>query len=297
MTKKTCIITGANSGIGKAAAVRIARTGIHTVLACRSRAKGEAALHEVRTASGSEDVELMIVDMALQASVRDFATDFLARHTRLDILINNAAIFDITQKAPITTKEGIESIWATNHLGPVLLTSQLWSALKGSDQGRVITIGSKGLLAKPFLKVDLDDPEFRSRTFRVADAYYQSKLAQLMFCSWLAERGKKHSITSNAIRVPAVRVDLAKYAKLPKLMKKLYELKQKSALSPDEMALCYASLATDERFSKTSGEYFDEKVQPAAFPKATRERWSIAKAMALTLRAIGLAEDDSVTFT
>lgn len=296
MDKKVCIITGANSGIGKAAAVRIARSGIHTVLACRNRAKGEEALRNVRMASGSQDVELMIVDMARQASVRDFASAFLARHERLDILINNAAIFDITQRSPVYTDDGIESVWATNHLGPVLLTSQLWDALKRSEQGRVITIGSKGLLAKPFLKVDQEDPEFRARPFRVADAYYQSKLAQLMFCSWLAERGRKHAITSNAIRVPAVQVDLAKYADLPKLMTKLYELKRKRALSPEEMAACYASVATDDQHRQTTSTYFDEEVRPVSLPKAARPGQSIHRVMDLTLRSVGLTGTNRQAF-
>ena len=296
MDKKICIITGANSGIGKAAAIRIARGGTHTVLACRSQAKGEAALHEVKAASESQDVELMIVDMARQSSVRDFVNAFLAKHDRLDILINNAAIFDITQRSAIYTDEGIESVWATNHLGPVLLTSQLWDALKRSEQGRVITVGSKGLLAKPFLKVDLGDPEFRKRPFRITNAYYQSKLAQLMFCSWLADHGRKHAITSNAIRVPAVQVDLAKYADLPKLMKKLYELKRRSALSPEEMAACYASVATDTQLRHTTGVYFDEKVQPVAMPRAERQAQATEQVLALTLRAIGLDAGDSQVF-
>ena len=296
MDKKICIITGANSGIGKAAATRIARGGVYTVLACRSQTKGEAALREVKAASESRDVELMIVDMAQQASVRDFANAFLAKHDRLDILINNAAIFDITQRSAVFTDEGIESVWATNHLGPVLLTSRLWNGLKRSEQGRVITVGSKGLLAKPFLKVSLEDPEFRTRPFRVANAYYQSKLAQLMFCSWLADRGRKHVITSNAIRVPAVQVDLAKYADLPNLMKKLYDLKRKSALSPEEMAACYASVATDTQLAHTTGVYFDETVRPVATPRAVRQSEMIDRVMALTLQSTGLDAGDSQAF-
>jgi len=72
----------------------------------------------------------------------------------------------------------------------------MWDALKNSSQGRVLTIASKGLIAKPFLKVDLEDPEFRSRPFSVENAYYQSKLAQIIFTLWLAEKGREENIPS-----------------------------------------------------------------------------------------------------
>ncbi len=75
-------------------------------------------------------------------------------------------------------------MWATNHLGPVLLTKLLLDAVKNSEQGRIITIASKGLKAKPFLKVDLEDPEFRKKKFSLVDAYYQSKRAQVMYTYW-----------------------------------------------------------------------------------------------------------------
>ncbi len=188
MTQKTCMITGANAGIGKAAAIQIAQQGVHVILACRNRKKGEAALEEVRAKAGSDAVELMIVDMSRQASIHEVADAFLRRHDTLDILIHNAAIFDITQKEVAYTNEGIETVWATNHLGPVLLTERQGNALGNSKQGRVITIASKGLMAKPFLQVDLDDPEFRKKSFSIENAYYQSKLAQIIFTRWLSEQ-------------------------------------------------------------------------------------------------------------
>jgi NAD(P)-dependent dehydrogenase (short-subunit alcohol dehydrogenase family) len=98
----------------------------------------------------------------------------------LDVLIHNAATFDIRQKERVLTEEGIEKVWATNHVGPVLLTDLLLPAVKRSEQGRIITISSKGLISYPFLRVDLADAEFARRKFSVQKAYYQSKLAQVM---------------------------------------------------------------------------------------------------------------------
>lgn len=287
--QKVIMITGANSGIGKAAAVQMARQGHHIILVCRNRQKGEKALDDVKAQTKSDSVELMIVDMSSQASVRAMSAEFLRRHEVLDVLIHNAAIFDITQKEPVFTDENIESVWATNHVGPVLMTECLWPALENSSQGRVITIASKGLIAKPFLKVDLDDPEFKKRPFSVEKAYYQSKQAQIMYTFWLSERGqtaqgRKANITANCIRVPAVRVDIGKYGNLPGFMKKLYAIKSRFSLSPEEMAETYTYLATSDEVSAVTGSYFDEhrkEVQPA---KYTRQPQQIEAVMELTMR-------------
>ena len=124
-TMRTCLITGANSGIGKASAIQIAEKGYRVVMACRNRGRGEAALEEIKEQSGRDSVDLMIVDMSLQGSVRDLAKRYTNSYEALDVLIQIAAIFDITKKEKVLIEEGIESIWATNYLGPVLLTEHL----------------------------------------------------------------------------------------------------------------------------------------------------------------------------
>ena len=284
MKQKICMITGANSGIGKAAAIKIAQQGHHTIMACRNQEKGAAALREVKAASGNDAVELMIVDMSLQSSIRDLSDAFLSKFEHLDVLIHNAAIFDITQKQATYTAEGIESVWATNHLGPVLLTQLLWDALVNSSHGRVITIASKGLMAKPFLKVDLEDPEFKEKPFSIENAYYQSKLAQIMYTYWLAEQGRDDQVTANCIRVPAVSVDIAKFSGLPTILKKVYAFKSKFSLSPEGMASGYAYLATAVELNSVTGIYFDEKMKPVKPGKYAQQDQEIENVMNLTMK-------------
>jgi NAD(P)-dependent dehydrogenase (short-subunit alcohol dehydrogenase family) len=180
MNAKVCLITGANAGIGKAASVKMLQKGYHVVMACRSAERGRYALEEVKKQSGSEAAELLVMDMSLQSSICEAVQEFRAKHNALDVLISNAAAFDITQKTAIKTSEGIESVWATNHIGPVLLIDKMLDLLRNSEQGRIITVASQGLIMHPLLKVDLDDPEFKKRHYSVSKAYYQSKLAQVI---------------------------------------------------------------------------------------------------------------------
>lgn len=286
MGKKICLITGANSGIGKAAAIQISQEGYHVIIACRNRLRGEFALKEIKEKSKSEDVELMIVDMSLQSSIRNFAIAFLGKYDCLDVLIHNAALFDISEKNPVITKDGIESVWATNHIGPVLLTELLMEPLKNSHQGRVITISSKGLLTFPFLKVDLADPEFRSHKFSVVKAYYQAKLAQVMYTYWLAGKLGDTGITANSIRVTNVKIDIRRYPNISKVAKFMYSIKSRFSLSAEEMAKAYTYLATSDEVCKTTGKYFDESNKCVSSSKYSRNSQNIDKVMALTMKYI-----------
>ena len=259
MNKKICIITGANSGIGKAAAVQIMQKGYHVVLACRDQERGEKARTEINQLAGDNSSELMLVDMSLQSSIHTFSKAFLSKYSTLDVLIHNAAAFDVTRKDPTFTEEGFESIWATNHIGPVLLTDLLIEALKSSEQGRIITIASKGLIVYPNLKIDLDDPEYRTRKFSVSKAYYQSKLAQVMYTYWLEEQLSGTAVTANCIRVTNVKIDIEnRYPDASRLSKFMYRIKSSFSISPEEMAETYTYLAVSPEVRETSGKYIDD---------------------------------------
>jgi NAD(P)-dependent dehydrogenase (short-subunit alcohol dehydrogenase family) len=257
LTGKVVVITGANSGIGKAAAVQLAETGAYVVMACRSLERGAIALDEVISRSGSESVELLQVDMSSQESIQEFVKAFLHRHQHLDVLIHNAANFDLTLKAPVLTAEGVETIFATNHVGVFLLTSLLLDVLKDSSPSRVITVASKGLVVYPNLDIELDNLN-GERDFSPQHAYYHSKLAQVMYTYDLAERLADTGVTVNCVRVGNVALADDRLGNIPGFLKKLYALKKKMALSPERMARTYLYLAADPALEDVSGGYWDE---------------------------------------
>lgn len=296
MAEKLCVITGGNSGIGKAAAIQIASAKVagdnyRVIIACRNRERGEFALEDIREQSRSDSVELMIVDMSSFSSIESFAQNFLAKYKTLDVLIHNAAAFDVTKEEPTYTEEGIECIWTTNHLGPVFMTDLLLASLKASEQGRVITVSSKGLVVYPFLKVDLEDPEFRRRKFSVQKAYYQSKLAQVMYTYWLAQALSDTTVTVNSIRVTNVKIDIeSRYPDASSLSKFMYSIKSSFSISPEKMAETYTYLATSPEVKKTTGKYFDDPKHIVGSSGYSRNKDNIAAVMDLTQRYIQQAK-------
>jgi NAD(P)-dependent dehydrogenase (short-subunit alcohol dehydrogenase family) len=271
---KTILITGANSGIGKAAALQLASGGANVVMACRSLERGRQAQQEIIQATGSQDVELLEMDLASQASIRKAAGQFLAMHERLDVLIHNAANFDHTLKKASLTGDGVETIFATNHIGPFLLTHLLLDALKRSAPSRIITVASKGLITYPFLNIEFDNLN-GERFFNTQHAYYHSKLAQVIFTYDLAERLKDSGVTVNCVRVTNVAIPDERLTHLPRWMLKIYQLKRGMAISPERQAETYVYLAADPEVEKVTGGYWDENNRQVQSNKNSynRETW------------------------
>jgi len=281
MDKKVCIITGANSGIGKQAAIQIANEGAHVIMACRSVERGRKALADIQNKMTRGTAELIIVDMASQHSIRSFADEVNRKFPKVDVLIHNAADFNITRKQAEYSHEGIESVWAANHVGPALLTDLLLDALKRNGDGRVITISSKGLLVKFSTKVDLNDPEFKKRRYSVTDAYYQSKRAQEMYTLWLANRLMGTSVTVNCIRVTNVKIDISRYPDLSAFMRFMYSIKSKKSISAEQMARTYTYLALSDDVKGISGKCFDENNREVKMNSYTSDQANIEAVMAL----------------
>src|SRR5262249_10251540 len=135
MNGKTCMITGATSGIGRAAATELARLGARLLLVCRDRAKGEAALREIEQQTGNRAVQLLGADLSSQQSIRQLAGEFLATQQPLHVLVNNAGVVNLHRTLTI---DGIEEVFAVNHLGYFLLTNLLLDRLKASAPARIV---------------------------------------------------------------------------------------------------------------------------------------------------------------
>ncbi len=286
MNKKICIITGANAGIGYESVKQLLQEDCHVIMACRNENRGKEAYEKIKKELPDSSLDLCLVDMGEQSSIRKFSENLYVKYNRIDLIIHNAAVFNITQKEPILTKEGIENVWAINHLGPVLLDSLILDLLKKSNNGRIITISSQGLLAKPFLKIDLDDPEFKNKKYNIVNAYYQSKRAQVMYTYWLADQLKDTNITVYSIRVTAVKIDINRHSELSTFMKWVYKQKAKKSISASEMAKTYNYVALSDELSNQSGLYFNERNKKVKSNSYTYRIENINNLMELTKKYI-----------
>jgi protochlorophyllide reductase len=178
---KSVVITGANSGLGLAAATVMAKHGARVLMACRNAAKAEAAADEVRkTATGP--VELISLDLSSLASVEKCASELRANEQSLDLLVNNAGLMAIDEAR---TEDGFEMQYGVNHLGHFALTAKLFPLLAATPGARIVNHSSFGHRAG---RLRLDDLFFEQRGYSRWLAYFQSKLANLLFSSELHRR-------------------------------------------------------------------------------------------------------------
>lgn len=194
LTGKVIVVTGANSGIGKETAVALAAMGATVVMTARIRAKGTAALAEVRRRARSDRVELGDLDLSSFTSIRTFAAWLLDRHDRLDVLVNNAGLITDTRRE---TAEGFEEMFGVNHLGHFLLTDLLQARLVASAPARVVVLTSVAhrLAITGLNRADLQG----TQTFEGFTNYSQSKLANAQFALVLARRFDGTGVTVNAV--------------------------------------------------------------------------------------------------
>ncbi len=189
---KRVLITGANSGIGYHAALKLARRGATIMLACRNRQKGEDALDRLQTEAPSAHTELVLLDLASLKDVREFAARELALRRPLHILINNAGVMAPPQR--LETADGFELQFGTNVLAHFALTGLLMPALEqaaaeSSEPPRVVTIAS---IAHKRGVLDFEDLQ-STKNYSPMKSYAQSKLADLMFAFELDRRLRRAS--------------------------------------------------------------------------------------------------------
>lgn len=182
LSGKVFLVTGANSGLGKSTATTLARKGGKVYMLCRNQERGEEARKEIIKETGNEDVHLEVVDISLQSSIRSFAKRFEDSGERCDVLINNAGVL-LSERSE--TSEGIETTFATNTLGPFLLTNLMMPTLEKSAPSRVIIVSSGGALTQ---KMDLSDPQFTRGKWDGSRAYSQTKREEIYLTEEFAKR-------------------------------------------------------------------------------------------------------------
>src|SRR2546427_6459967 len=191
MKDKIVMITGANSGIGKAASLALANMGATVVMAARNKERGEAARVEIIRESGNSSVDLLIADLSSLESVRQLAIEFQKKYSKLHVLINNAGLFN--QRRNVTT-DGYENTFATNYLASFLLTNLQLPILKASAPSRIINVSSVGHYNG---HINFDDLNLE-KEYGGGKGYGQTKLAPVLFTHELAKKLQGNPGTGNS---------------------------------------------------------------------------------------------------
>lgn len=193
MNSKTILISGANSGLGFEAARQLAKQGHEIILLCRNIEKGEQAVKDIRAFSGNSKIHLYAANLAVQKSVEQVAEQIKKDFSKLDVLLNNAggvfSKFELSQ-------DGIEMTIANNHFNYFWLTYYLFDLLKKGTDARIVNVASDSHYQAKTIDIE---SFYKKKSYFVLKAYEQSKLANVLFTYYLAEKAKPFNITVNAL--------------------------------------------------------------------------------------------------
>ena len=245
MSAGTVLITGATRGIGFFTALGMAQRDYEVVVVGRDRAKTAAALTALRERFPAGSFEGAEADLSSQADVRRLALDVRARFPRLSVLINNAGLFSAKR---VLTVDGVELVFAVNHLAPFLLTNSLVDVLAANAPARIVNVNSSSHLRGG---ADVADPA-KAEGYDMRGAYSRSKLANLLFTKELARR-LEPGLTVNALHPGLVRTGIGSIGGVVTLGWKAMTL---FALSPERGAQTSLFVATSPEIANVSGAYF-----------------------------------------
>lgn len=276
MRDKTCVVTGASSGIGKETAVALAAKGARVAIVCRPGAKADAALAEIRRrASGGGEVVPFSADFSSQREIRRVAAELDASLPRVDVLVNNAGLI-VSERA--LTEDGRETTFAVNHLGYFLLTDLLRPKLEASAPARVVNVASEAHRSGHLDFENLDG----ERSFGGWDAYCRSKLANVLFTYELARRLDGTGVTANCLHPGVVGTNFAHSG--PWYAKIAFAVMKPFLRSPAKGAATSIMLASSPSVDGVTGKYFaDErelKSNAESYDASVADRlWRVSEAM------------------
>jgi NAD(P)-dependent dehydrogenase (short-subunit alcohol dehydrogenase family) len=281
MDGRVVLITGGNAGIGKETAVALASMGARVVFTARDAARGTAARTEIRTRSGSDEVEVMALDLARFASVRDFAKRWGDEHDQLDVLVNNAGLILNSRRQ---TDDGYEMTFQVNHLGPFLLTQLLRDQLVAGDDARVVNVASD---AHSSARRGLDFDDLQStRHYRGFRVYGKTKLANILFTRELARRWADTGVTANAVHPGFVASSFGRDGDTGRFGTLLFPLLKPFALSPEQGARTQVYVASAPELAGITGGYW-VKSAPATPSAAAQDDAAAARLWEVSEELVG----------
>lgn len=266
---KTCMVTGGNTGLGKSTALALARMGAQVIIFSRDPAKGATAQAEIKSATGNAQVDVLVGDLSSQRSIRNAVAEFKSRYQKLHVLVNNAGVNVGTRTV---TEDGLEATFATNHLGPFLLTNLLLDVLKASAPSRIVNVSSG---AHAMGDIQLDDLGFEKK-YSPFKAYSQSKLANVLFTFELARKLQGTGVTVNAVDPGTVRTSLGSDQRLFRILVKLPIF-----VTPEKGALTAIRVASAPELEKVTGKYFAKEKEKESSKRSqdaalAKQLWDIS---------------------
>lgn len=285
---RTALVTGANSGLGKAISRALAAAGDRVLMVARDRARGEAARADLIAETGRRDIILLVADLSSQAAVRDLVEQVRAHTHRLHRLVNNAGTAFRTRGL---TEDGVERTLAVNHLAPFLLTNLLLPELEAAAPARIVNVGTRINTA-----MQLDDLNFAHRPYRMMQAYAESKLGNIHFTRALARRLSGSGVTVNCVFPGVFRSNLGGTdGAQPPALKLFARLFGWAIPSADRAARRVLYLLESDAVADLNGAYFGNRRQirapaQADDPAANERLWRLSCEMT------GLPADEQSEF-
>jgi len=263
MEGKICIITGANSGIGKATAIGLAKMNATLVMLCRDKERGESAQKEIIDFTGNNNVDLFLCDLSSQKEIRKFAIEFKEKYKNLHVLINNAGV--MLSKKDLSV-DGFEMNFAVNHLAPFLLTNLLLDLLKKSAPSRIINVGSA---AHRMGKIDFEDLQRENKKGRLMGLYGSSKLAMTLVSYELSRKLEGSNVTVNVIHPGFINTNLGRDRSSTSK-----GFASKFFKSPEIGAETSIFLASSPEVEGITGKYFTKKKEKSSSKKSYNEEYA-----------------------
>ena len=272
---KTCLITGATNGIGRVTAVELARMRAELFLIYRDKVRADEVVAQIRMSTGNENVHLLHADLGSQKQIRDAAAEFLATGRPLHLLVNNAGLGNTKR---IITEDGIEMVFAVNHLAYFLLTMLLLDRMKQSAPARIVNVASE---AHRFGTINFDDLG-GERNYRTFGAYGQSKLANILFSYELARRLAGIGVTVNCLHPGGIASGL--WTNNGRIARFIMKAGRPFLKTPERGAQTTIYLASSAKVEGVSGKYYSNCKEKTSNKESydlnvARRLWDVSERM------------------